>query len=79
MEVDFILGDMAAAIEVKATARVTDAHLRGLRALSEGHRVRRSVVVSLEKEPRTLAPGITVLPWQRFLEELWSGELTQGQ
>ena len=79
MEVDFILGDMAAAIEVKATARVTDAHLRGLRALSEGHRVRRSVVVSLEKEPRTLSPGIAVLPWQRFLDELWSGELTQGQ
>ncbi|MBK7782140.1 MAG: ATP-binding protein [Ardenticatenia bacterium] len=78
MEVDFILGDMAAAIEVKATARVTDAHLRGLRALSEGHRVRRSVVVSLEKEPRTLSPGITVLPWSRFLDELWSGELTQG-
>ena len=79
MEVDFILGDMAAAIEVKATARVTDAHLRGLRALSEGHRVRRSVVVSLEKEPRTLSPGITVLPWSRFLDELWSGELTRGR
>lgn len=78
MEVDFILGDMAAAIEVKATARVTDAHLRGLRALSEGHRVRRAVVVSLEKEPRMLSPGIAVLPWPRFLEELWSGELTQG-
>lgn len=79
MEVDFILGDMAAAIEVKATPRVTDAHLRGLRALSEGHRVRRAVVVSLEKEPRMLSPGIAVLPWQRFLEELWSGELTQGR
>jgi len=77
MEVDFVLGDMAAAIEVKPTARVSDTHLRGLRALGEAHAVRRAVVVSLEKEPRTLDPGIAVLPWQRFLEELWSGELTR--
>lgn len=37
LEVDFVLGDMETAIEVKATARVADAHLRGLRALREDH------------------------------------------
>lgn len=78
MEVDFILGDMAAAIEVKATARVADAQLRGLRALREAHRVGRTVVVSLESEPRVHPWDITILPWQRFLDELWSGALTGG-
>ncbi len=77
MEVDFILGEMLAAVEVKASERVAEGQLGGLRALSEGHTPRRRVVVSLEREPRRLARGIDVLPWQRFLEELWSGELTR--
>jgi predicted AAA+ superfamily ATPase len=76
VEVDFVLGDMAAAIEVKATARVHDHHLRGLRALAEGHRAGSLVLVCLEREPRTVAPGIAILPWPSFLEQLWSGELT---
>lgn len=78
MEVDFVLGDMLAAIEVKGTARVSDAHVRGLRALADAHAVRHLAVVSLEREPRTVAPGIAILPWQAFLERLWSGELTRG-
>lgn len=78
MEVDFVLGDMVAAVEVKGTARVSNAHLRGLRALIEDHAVRHAVVVSLEREPRTVAPDIDVLPWQAFLDRLWSGALTRG-
>ena len=39
------------------------------------HMVKRSVIVSLEKQPRKLNSSIEVLPWQGFLEELWSGEL----
>lgn len=74
-EVDFILGDMDVAIEVKGSARIHSTHTRGLRALLEEHTVNRALVVSLEKEPRRLMPAIEVLPWQRFLEELWSGEL----
>lgn len=75
-EVDFVLNDMAAAIEVKASARIHDAHLRGLRGLGDSHRVRRKVIVSLEKEPRTVAPDIAILPWPVFLDRLWSGELS---
>jgi predicted AAA+ superfamily ATPase len=74
-EVDFVLGEMQVAIEVKGSARVHDGDLAGLRALREDHRVKRSVVVSLEREPRTVAPGIDVLPWKIFLEQLWSGAL----
>jgi predicted AAA+ superfamily ATPase len=74
-EVDFILGDMEAAIEVKGSSRVHEGGLRGLRALREGERVKRALVVCLEREPRVAERGIGILPWRHFLEQLWSGEL----
>ena len=74
-EVDFILDDMNVAIEVKGSHRIHSSHTKSLRALLEEHTVKRSVIVSLEKQPRKLDSSIEVLPWQVFLEELWSGEL----
>ena len=74
-EVDFILDDMNVAIEVKGSHRIHSLHTKGLRALLEEHTVKRSVIVSLEKQQRKLDSSIEVLPWQIFLEELWSGEL----
>jgi predicted AAA+ superfamily ATPase len=74
-EVDFILGDMNLAIEVKGSQKVHSAHMRGIRALLEEHEVERPMIVSLEKQPRTLESGLEVLPWQDFLKRLWSGEL----
>jgi len=74
-EVDFILGDMHVALEIKGGARVHDGDLRGLRTLAEESRVRTSLVVCLEREPRIVPPAIEVLPWRRFLERLWAGDL----
>lgn len=74
-EVDFILGDMNVAIEVKGSEKIHSGHTRGLKALLEEHSIRRAIVVSLEKEPRKPHPSIEVLPWRVFLETLWSGEL----
>ena len=74
-EVDFVLGELDVAIEVKAGTRVHDGDLGGLRALAEEHRVRRAIVVSLERQPRTAPPGIEVLPWKTFLAQLWNGDL----
>ncbi|MBI5211015.1 MAG: DUF4143 domain-containing protein [Elusimicrobia bacterium] len=74
-EVDFILGDKALAVEVKGSERVHESSLRPLAALREDGPVRKRVVVSLEKEPRTLAPGVEVLPWRMFVERLWAGDL----
>jgi uncharacterized protein len=74
-EVDFILGDMHVALEIKGSARVHDGDLRGLRTVAEESRVRTSLVVCLEREPRRVAPAIEVLPWRVFLERLWSGDL----
>lgn len=75
LEVDFILGAMEVAIEVKGSARVHKADFKGLKALCEEQEVNRTIVVSLESAPRKTESGIEVLPWQHFLELLWSGEL----
>lgn len=74
-EVDFVLDDMNVAIEVKASQRVHSTHTRGLRALLEEHTVKRAVIVSLEKQQKKLDSSIEVMPWQVFLNTLWSGEL----
>lgn len=74
-EVDFILGDMEVAVEVKGGQRVHEGDLRGLHALAEEHRVRRSIVVCLEPEPRRLSRSITAVPWRQFIEQLWAGDL----
>jgi len=50
-------------------------HTRGLKALLEEHRVKKAILVSLDKQPRKVDPNIEVLPWHVFLETLWAGEL----
>lgn len=76
IEVDFLVGDLALAVEAKATAKVQSDHLKGLRALVEDHpRVRRRIVVSLDDRPRTTEDGIEILPAATFAKRLWAGEL----
>ncbi|MFO8240184.1 MAG: AAA family ATPase [Dissulfuribacterales bacterium] len=74
-EVDFILDDMAVAVEVKGSARIHSAHTRALSALLEEHKVKRAIIVCLEQEPRKLKDSIEILPWQMFLEMLWGNQL----
>ena len=76
-EVDFLLGDREVAIEIKGSGRVHEGDLRSLAALREDGRVKRCLVVCLEKEPRRLAAGIEVTPWRIFLERLWAGAYTR--
>ncbi|HOW59391.1 MAG TPA: ATP-binding protein [Candidatus Omnitrophota bacterium] len=73
-EVDFILGEKEAAVEIKS-GKVHEGDLRGLRALLEDGPVKKAVVVCTEREPRSIPGGIEILPWQEFLERLWSGKL----
>lgn len=75
MEVDFILGDHEVAVEAKATNHAVSNHLKGLRQFREEHQTRRSILVSLDARPRMTEDGIEILPWQRFLEMLWGGEI----
>ncbi|MFO7547034.1 MAG: DUF4143 domain-containing protein [Trueperaceae bacterium] len=75
-EVDFIVNDMGVAIEAKATARVTDHHLKGLRELAADHpEVGQRVVVCLEPSLRQTSDGILILPASEFVQRLGEGEL----
>jgi predicted AAA+ superfamily ATPase len=70
IEVDFIVGQMAVAIEAKAAAKVTADHLKGLRHLHADHARARRVLVCLEPRRRLTDDGIEILPVKAFIEEL---------
>lgn len=75
VEVDFIVNDMEAAIEAKATAKVTADHLKGLRALAEDHpRIKQRVVVCLERTTRRTENGILIVPAVEFCHRLSAGD-----
>jgi uncharacterized protein len=75
IEVDFVVNDLHAAVEAKATAKVTADHLRGLRNLAQDHpRVAQRVVVCLESKPRRTEDGILILPAREFCDRLRAGE-----
>lgn len=76
IEVDFVVDDLAVAIEAKASARIDADHLRGLRALAvDQPRVARRVVVCLESKRRVTDDGIEILPADAFIDALTRGEL----
>lgn len=74
-EVDFVLGEKDLAVEIKGASRAHEGDIRSLQALIEDGPVKKSCLVCLEKQPRILANGIQILPWQMFIEQLWNGEL----
>jgi len=75
LEVDFVLGNAAIAIEVKVSAQVTTADIRGLIAFQEEFQPKHAIVVcqALRKRKLKLASGgeIEIYPWQEFLKKLW--------
>jgi predicted AAA+ superfamily ATPase len=76
VEVDFIIDDMAYAVEAKASRYVTADHLRGVRELAREHaRIKKRFVVSLDPQPRVTEDGIEVLPHAVFTQRLWQGDL----
>lgn len=74
-EVDFILADGAVAVEIKSSETPTSDHLKGLRTHREEFKPRRSILVCRAARARKTEDGVEILPWARFLEELWAGEL----
>lgn len=71
-EVDFIVGEELA-IEVKASTRVTDHDLRGLREIQDEHTFKWRLLVCQETVPRLSDDGILILPVKEFLARLWAG------
>ena len=74
VEVDFLVGS-AAAIEVKASARVSDRDLRGLRALADEGTTAARILVSFDELDRRTDDGISLLYWRTFLTALWTDVL----
>jgi uncharacterized protein len=75
-EVDFVVDDVRAAVEAKASRKVTSDDLKGLRQLREDHpRLGSAWVVSLETKMRRTDDGITIMPVPDFIRRLWAGEI----
>ena len=76
IEVDFVLGDMAVAIEAKSSAKITRDHLAGLRSLVADHPgVERRIVVCREPKARKTDDGIDILPADSFVRQLRNGDI----
>lgn len=73
-EVDFIIADHTA-VEVKAKENISFQDLKPLYALAEEKKLKRYLCVSLERRRRKM-DAVTVLPWEEFLDDLWSGDYT---
>lgn len=72
-EVDFILGD-AVAVEIKSAKKVQASFFKGLKALQEEGLVKKFYLVSNDPVEK-ITEGVLCLPWQMFLEKLWSGKI----
>jgi len=80
IEVDFVLGDAACAIEVKGTRNVHERDLRHLREFKREHpEVRNLMVVCLEEKLRITEDGIRIFPWNQFIDSLWKGDVTRDK
>ncbi len=75
LEVDFILGDMEVAVEVKSSTRVSSQDKKSLLALKEEYKLKRMIIISFENDKRNMGDNIEHLPWRNFLEQLWSGKI----
>lgn len=75
-EVDFIINDEIA-IEVKGKSVLTIKDLEGLIALKEEKKIKKYYLVFTGSESRNFeqAKGIEILPYQIFLEKLWTDNL----
>jgi len=74
LEVDFVLGRGELAVEVKGTDRVDKRDLRSLKAFRGTYAPRQALVVCNETAER-IHDGIRILPWCRFLSDLWEGKI----
>jgi predicted AAA+ superfamily ATPase len=72
-EVDFVVPDQLA-VEVKATSRVNERDLRGLRILGREKGMRNLILVTLDPVAINYE-HIRAVPLHIFLKELWQGEL----
>lgn len=72
-EVDLIVNDCEHAFEFKSSARLTNAHLRGLRELrNDNRKIKTLTLVNLQEHASQTEDKIDVLPVKEFLQRLWA-------
>lgn len=75
-ELDFIVGRLKAAIEVKGTNNVHSEHLRGLREFRKDYpEIKNCYVIFLESTSRRTDDNIRILNVLDFIKKLWAGKL----
>lgn len=74
LEVDFILGGGEVAIEIKGGTVISKRDLYPLKIFIEEYSPRKAIVISNEKAAR-VDDDITIMPYENFLRELWSGNI----
>lgn len=74
-EVDLILGDAQVALEIKSGKQASSLKPNGLHLFGQEYKPAKKIIVSRDPFPQKLLSGITLLPWQNFCEQLWSGDL----
>ncbi len=72
-EVDFIINDCIA-IEVKSSRKVKIEHRKGLIEIANEGSIKTRILVSNDPVQKTVE-GIQQLPWEIFLEKLWSEQI----
>jgi len=73
-EVDCIVGNGHVAIEFKSCEEVKSRHAKGLKAFQEEFPNAKLIIVSLDKNRRTMN-DIDIFPATEFLKELWKGRI----
>ena len=74
VEVDFIINHIECAIEAKASPRINNNHLKGLRELIKEHpETKKRIIVSLDEIDRKTKDGIEIIHYSTFLRKLWEG------
>lgn len=78
LEVDFVIGQAATAIEVKISEHINSQDLSGLVAFAEEYGTKNLYVVSQEPRMRKITvkgKDIIIMNYKKFLEKLWVGEI----
>lgn len=74
---DFILGRVEVAIEVKGSDRIDGRDLRPLKTFIAEYRPAKAYLVCNEASNR-LHEAIHIVPWRHFLSMLWAGEVSSS-
>lgn len=75
LEVDFILNDGDIAIEVKVSNNPRAADYKGIRTYCKDESPSKAIIVCNTPQARTTEEDIHIIPWRKFLSDLWQGKI----